>query len=52
MPGNGLDKDRFLDIAQIRSVDAQRILGLIGVLEEDYWQPIRRALDIVLGFTT
>jgi len=36
-PGNGLGKDRFLDIAQIRSVDAQRILGLVGVLEEDYW---------------
>lgn len=51
-PGNGLDKDRFLDIAQIRSVDALRIVGLVGVLEENYWQPIRRALDIVLGFTS
>lgn len=50
-PSNGLDKDRFLDVAQIRSVDARRILGLVGVLEQDYWQPIRTALDIVLGFT-
>ena len=49
--GNGLDKDRFLDLAQIRSVDARRILGLVGVLEPEYWQPIRTALDIVLGFS-
>ncbi len=50
-PSNGLDKDRFLDVAQIRSVDARRILGLVGVLEQEYWQPIRTALDIVLGFS-
>ena len=48
---NGLDKDRFLDVAQIRSVDARRILGLVGLLEQEYWQLIRTALDIVLGFT-
>lgn len=47
---NGLDKDRFLDVAQIRAVDAQRVLGRLGVLEEHYWQQIRAALDIVLGF--
>lgn len=48
---NGLDQDRFLDVAQIRAVDGQRILGQLGVLEEHYWQQIRNALDIVLGFT-
>ncbi len=47
---NGLDKDRFLDVAQIRAVDGQRVLGRLGVLEEHYWQQIRVALDIVLGF--
>lgn len=47
---NGLDKDRFLDIAQIRSVDGSRILGLVGVLEQQYWQQIQSALEIVLGF--
>ncbi|MBF2020192.1 MAG: type II toxin-antitoxin system PemK/MazF family toxin [Hydrococcus sp. C42_A2020_068] len=47
---NGLDRDRFLDIAQIRSVDGQRVLRLVGVLENHYWQQIRAALDIVLGF--
>lgn len=48
---NGLDKDRFLDVGQIRSVDGQRILGQLGVIEETYWQPIQIALDIVLGFS-
>lgn len=47
---NGLDKDRFLDVAQIRAVDGQRVLRYLGVLEEHYWQQIRVALDIVLGF--
>ena len=48
---NGLDRERFLDIGQIRSVDGQRILGKIGVLERDYWHSIQEALEIVLGFT-
>lgn len=48
---NGLDQDRFLDVAQIRSVDGQRILGLVGVLEAEYWSPIKTALNIVLGFS-
>lgn len=48
---NGLDKDRFLDIGQIRSVDGQRILGQLGVLELDYLPQIRKALDLVLGFS-
>lgn len=51
-PLNGLDKDRFLDVAQIRSVNGQRVLELVGVLEEDYWQQIRVALDVVLGFAS
>jgi mRNA interferase MazF len=47
---NGLDQDRFLDIAQIRSIDEQRVLGLVGVLEDFYWPQIREALLIVCGF--
>ena len=47
---NGLDQDRFLDIAQIRSVDAQRVLGLVGMLETEYWSAIEQSLDFVLGF--
>jgi mRNA interferase MazF len=48
---NGLDQDRFLDIAQIRSLDGQRVLGLVGVLEDHYWQQIQASLEIVLGFS-
>jgi mRNA interferase MazF len=47
---NGLDQDRFLDVAQIRSIDGQRVLGLVGILEDDYWQQIQSALSIVCGF--
>jgi mRNA interferase MazF len=47
---NGLDQDRFIDVAQIRSVDGQRILGLLGRLENRYWPEIKSALDIVSGF--
>ncbi|HLO86333.1 MAG TPA: type II toxin-antitoxin system PemK/MazF family toxin [Nostocaceae cyanobacterium] len=47
---NNLDQDRFIDIGQIRTVDNSRILGLIGVLEAEYWEQIRTALNIVLGF--
>ncbi|WP_337907221.1 type II toxin-antitoxin system PemK/MazF family toxin [Iningainema tapete] len=42
---------RFIDVGQIRAVDHRRILGLVGVLEEEYWEQIRTALNIVLGFT-
>jgi mRNA interferase MazF len=47
---NGLDQDRFLDVAQVRSVDGQRVLGLLGRLEERYWSQIQTALNIVCGF--
>jgi mRNA interferase MazF len=47
---NGLDQDRFLDVGQIRSVDGQRILGLVGRLEQSYWNRIQIALNIVCGF--
>jgi mRNA interferase MazF len=47
---NGLDKDRFLDVDQIRSIDGQRVLGLVGILEDNYWQQIQDALSIVSGF--
>lgn len=49
-PNNGLDQDRFIAIGQIRAVDHSRILGLVGVLESEYWEFIRTALNVVLGF--
>jgi mRNA interferase MazF len=42
---NGLDQDRYIDVGQIRSI------GLVGVLEEEYWESIRTALNIVLEFS-
>ena len=47
---NGLDRDRFLDIDQIRSIDGQRVLALVGILEDNYWQQIQNALSMVCGF--
>jgi len=49
---NGLDGDRYIDVGQIRSVDYQRILGLVGVLEPEYWKLIQTSLNIVLAFET
>ena len=35
-PENGLDRERFIDVGQIRSVDHRHILGKVGELEEEY----------------
>jgi mRNA interferase MazF len=48
---NGLDKDLFYRCGSNRAVEGGRVLGLLGVLEPTYWQPIQTALDIVLGFS-
>ncbi|MEM7579921.1 MAG: type II toxin-antitoxin system PemK/MazF family toxin [Mastigocoleus sp.] len=47
---NGLDAERFIDVGQIRAVDYRRILGKVGVLEEEYWESIHTAINIVTGF--
>ncbi|MBW4575011.1 MAG: type II toxin-antitoxin system PemK/MazF family toxin [Aphanothece sp. CMT-3BRIN-NPC111] len=49
---NGLDKDRFIDVGQIRAVDNSRILDIVGVLEDKYWSEIQTAVNVVLGFAT
>ncbi len=49
-PENGLDRDRFLDVGQIRAVSYQRLRNLTGTLENEYWHQIQQALNIVLGF--
>lgn len=49
---NGLDKNRYIDVGQIRAIDHRRILSLVGVLEANYWSLIQTALDTVLGFNT
>jgi mRNA interferase MazF len=47
---NGLDQDRYIDVGQIRSIDNSRVMGLVGVLEDEYWETIRAALNTVLDF--
>lgn len=49
-PENGLDRDRFLDVGQIRAVSYRRLRNLTGTLETEYWQLLQQALNIVLGF--
>lgn len=49
-PANGLDKDRFVDVGQIRAVSYQRLRARVGILEDQYWQQIKLAMNIVLGF--
>ncbi len=47
---NGLDKERGLHFNQIRSVDRSRIISKIGAIENIYWNRIKAAIDIQLGF--
>ncbi|MCT7974146.1 type II toxin-antitoxin system PemK/MazF family toxin [Laspinema olomoucense] len=47
---NGLDGDRYINLSQIRAVDAQRIKKKQGVLEDEYWSEIEKAITIELGF--
>ncbi|GAB4534347.1 MAG: type II toxin-antitoxin system PemK/MazF family toxin [Pleurocapsa sp.] len=49
-PENGLDKERGLHMNQIRSVDNSRVISKIGVLEDSYWQKIKAAIEVQLGF--
>jgi len=48
-PQNGLDKDRHINLKQVRAVDASRLSNKQGVLEKRYLQPIHSALKIVFG---
>jgi mRNA interferase MazF len=47
---NGLRGDRYINLIQMRAVDAQRIKNKQGVLENIYWQEIEKAVGVELGF--
>jgi mRNA interferase MazF len=47
---NGLRGDRYINLSQMRAVDAQRIKNKQGVLENIYWDDIEKAVCIELGF--
>ena len=44
---NGLDKDRHINLKQLRAIDISRIGKKQGRLENQYLQPIKQALAIV-----
>ncbi|AFY59914.1 type II toxin-antitoxin system PemK/MazF family toxin [Synechococcus sp. PCC 6312] len=50
-PQNGLDRERHINLSQMRAVDAQRIKNKQGVLEDVYWGEIEKAICIELGFS-
>jgi mRNA interferase MazF len=47
---NGLDEDRGIHLEQMRVVDCRRIDNKLGTLEDNYWNEIEKAVDLVLGF--
>ena len=48
---NGLDGDRHVNLSQMRAVDTRRIKNKQGVLEDNYWKEIEKAVCIELGFS-
>lgn len=44
---NGLDKERHVNLKQLRAVDVSRITNKQGELEKRYLEPIKAALGIV-----
>ena len=46
---NGLDKERHINLKQLRAVDISRIDNMQGMLEEQYLDAIQEALGIVFG---
>ena len=49
---NGLKGDRYINLSQMRAVDARRIKNKQGVLEDVYWEDIEKAVRIELGFSS
>ena len=48
---NGLDKDRHINVKQLRAIDVSRIDNKQGVLESQYLRPIEDALRIIFGLS-
>lgn len=46
---NGLDRERGLNFSQFRCVDASRFSQQLGVIEDDYWTQIEKAIAIELS---
>ena len=46
---NGLDKERHINLKQLRAVDISRVQNLQGNLEKKYLKSIQNAIKIVFG---
>ena len=46
---NGLDKNRHINIKQLRAVDVSRIQGKVGALDRGYLPEIEAAIRVVFG---
>lgn len=47
---NQLDQNRYIDLGQIRAIDASRVKNRLGILEPQYENAIQKAVLIQLGF--
>lgn len=45
--GNGLDKDRHINLKQLRAVDGSRIKNRQGTLEKKYLTPIKETIALI-----
>jgi len=48
-PKNGLDKERHINLKQLRAADVSRIENRQGILEGSHLDAIREALAVVFG---
>ncbi len=48
---NGLDKDRHINLKQLRAVDVSRVRNKQGMLEKRYAEPIKAALAVVFDLS-
>lgn len=46
---NGLDKDRHVNLKQMRTVDISRIDNRLGILEKTYQDEIAQAIGLIFG---
>jgi mRNA interferase MazF len=47
---NGLDKERHINLKQLRVVDVSRVGKKQGMLEKRYFPSIQEAIELVFGF--
>ena len=46
---NGLDKERHINLKQMRAVDISRIHNRQGILEQQYLEPLQEAIKVIFA---